>query len=342
MSERSGLRPKTRLYEGLVRLHIVPTLGRFDLVDVTPARVRTWRASLLAGGLGEPTVAKAYRLLRPIMRTAVEDRLIRANPCQIKGAAVERSPERPTLTVDQVYAVADGMPKRWRCLPLLGTFCSLRWGELAALVRHDVVIEAGDGTPVEGWVNVRTALVELVDGSIVIGAPKTAAGRRVLAIPAAILPDVHDHLTRFTGPTQTSPVFTGPQGRTPASEQLPVSLASRTERGGCRRRALPRPAPHGQHLDRAGWRDAARRHGPHGSRKRSGRTDLPPHELDAGPGRRGLAGRPGAARTGTQRARPCRTEWAGRVTNSENRALTVRFRGGAGDENRTRTVSLGS
>jgi hypothetical protein len=128
--ERPNLRPKTlQLYEGLVRRHISPTLGEQAIADVTPARVRSWRAGLLSGGLGEVTVAKAYRLLRTIMQTAVEDRLIRNNPCQIKGASVERSPERPTLSVAQVYAVADAMPPRYRVLVLLATFCSMRFGE---------------------------------------------------------------------------------------------------------------------------------------------------------------------------------------------------------------------
>ena len=46
------------------------------------------------------------------MSTAVEDRLIRHNPCQIKGASVERSPERPVLSIDQIYTLAAGMPDR--------------------------------------------------------------------------------------------------------------------------------------------------------------------------------------------------------------------------------------
>ena len=62
---------------------------------------------------------------------AVDDRLIRMNPCRIKGASVERSPERPVLTVAEVYAVAGAMPKRYRLMVLLATFCSLRFGELA-------------------------------------------------------------------------------------------------------------------------------------------------------------------------------------------------------------------
>jgi integrase len=205
VAERAGLRPKTRqLYEGLVRLHIAPTLGSYALADITPARVRTWRAGLVDSGVGAVTVAKAYRLLRTIMETAVEDRLIRANPCQIKGAAVERSPERPTLTVAEVYALADAMPARYRLLILLATFCSLRFGELAALTRADV--DSG-----EGWVSIRRAVVEMANGSLVTGAPKTAAGRRVVAIPSALLGDVDEHLTTFVDDGPAALMFPGPK-----------------------------------------------------------------------------------------------------------------------------------
>jgi hypothetical protein len=36
-------------------------------------------------------MAKAYRLLRSIMNTAVDDGLIRRNPCRIKGASEEKT-----------------------------------------------------------------------------------------------------------------------------------------------------------------------------------------------------------------------------------------------------------
>jgi hypothetical protein len=55
---------------------------------------------------GPGTVAKAYRLIKSIFATAVEDGLIRRNPCRIKGASAEKSPERPVLTVAEVYALA--------------------------------------------------------------------------------------------------------------------------------------------------------------------------------------------------------------------------------------------
>jgi integrase len=157
------------------------------------------------GGTGAVTVAKAYRLLRTILGTAVEDRLIRTNPCRIKGAAVEKSPERPVLTVAEVYALADAMPKRFRLLVLLATFCSMRWGELAELRRRDVDAEAG-------FVLITRGVVELVDGSLLIGGPKTAAGRRVVAIPGALLDDIREHLEEFTGPGGQALIFTGFKG----------------------------------------------------------------------------------------------------------------------------------
>jgi hypothetical protein len=62
------------------------------------AGVRRWRKKLLDSGTSPITTAKAYRFLRAVMNTAVDDGLIKRNPCRIKGAGTEDSPERPVLT----------------------------------------------------------------------------------------------------------------------------------------------------------------------------------------------------------------------------------------------------
>jgi integrase len=106
--------------------------------------MRKWRKKLLDSGVGAVTVAKAYRLLKSIMKTAVDDGLIKRNPCRIDGAGQEHSPERPILTVNQAFALADAFTDRRYQLPiLLAVFCSLRWGELAALPRYLVDTDAG-------------------------------------------------------------------------------------------------------------------------------------------------------------------------------------------------------
>jgi integrase len=130
--------------------------------------------------LGPPvTAAKAYRLLRSILATAVEDRILEYNPCFIKGAASERSPERPTLTEREVFDLANGMEPRYRLLVLLAALGSLRWGELAGLQRRHI-----DGAL--GIVNVRQAVVELPTGELRIGPPKTESGRRDMEPPSLV------------------------------------------------------------------------------------------------------------------------------------------------------------
>jgi integrase len=205
VSERPNLRPKTlQLYDGLVRLHLSPTFGALMLQDITEPRVRRWRKGLLDAGVGEVTVAKAYRLLKAIMNTAVDDGLIRRNPCRIKGAGQERSPERPVLTIRQVFALADAIGPRFRALILLAVFGSLRWGELAALRRRHIDL-------ISGTLRVEVSVVELVDGSLVTGPPKSEAGKRAVTLPAFLLPEVVTHLEQFTSPGDDSLVFVGPK-----------------------------------------------------------------------------------------------------------------------------------
>jgi integrase len=132
--------------------------------------------------------AKAYRLLRAVLMTAVkEDELIRINPCRIPGADQEKASERPVLTVAQVFALAEQVPDRYRALILVSTFGCLRWGEVAALQRQDVDTEAGT-------VRVRQQYIEVRGTGLVLGPPKSRAGIRIVALPASVLPAVRAHM----------------------------------------------------------------------------------------------------------------------------------------------------
>ncbi|QWF80683.1 Putative prophage phiRv2 integrase [Amycolatopsis sp. CA-230715] len=204
IAQRPGLRPRTvELYRWLLRKHIEADLGGVELGRLSTAVVRQWRADRLAAGVSESVTAKAYRLLRAILNTAVEeDKILQRNPCRVRGADRENAEERPVLTVAQVFDLAGRMPKRFRVLVLLAAFGSLRWGEVSALRRCDV---AEDGS----WVRVSRALVEVPGRGLVIGPPKSRAGVRTLIIPAAIRRDVVMHLETFVKPEQTALLFTG-------------------------------------------------------------------------------------------------------------------------------------
>ena len=68
----------------MLRAHIAPYFPH--VTAVTTGAVRRWHKKLLDNGVSPVTAAKAYRLLRAVMNTAVDDGLIRRNPCRIKGA----------------------------------------------------------------------------------------------------------------------------------------------------------------------------------------------------------------------------------------------------------------
>lgn len=206
VDERPGLRPKTvQLYEGLFRLHLVPTFGNLAVSEIKAAHVRKWRKTLLDGGLGPVTVAKAYRLLKAIMNTAVEDKMIKSNPCQIKSGGKEESPERPTLTMEQLFILAGTIEPRFRALVLLATFGSLRWGELAALRRKNLDLDART-------VRVMASTTELKDGSVTVGLPKSVAGARTVALPEVVVSELRVHLDKYTEEHDEAFVFLGAKG----------------------------------------------------------------------------------------------------------------------------------
>jgi integrase len=184
------LKPRTvELYGGLLKNHLTPTFGNVDLGDIHDGDVRRWRKERLETGprqkrpFGPVTVAKAYRLLHAIMTTAVEDGLIRRNPCRIKGAGQEHSEERPVIPMTTLLELLGQVPQRYRALLLLATFANLRFGELAGLRRGQLDLEVCA-------VRVATATAELGDGRLIDDDPKSEAGKRTVAFPKEIVPEL--------------------------------------------------------------------------------------------------------------------------------------------------------
>jgi integrase len=207
LRERPQLRPRTvELYEGLLRNHINPSLGATQMNQLSSARVREWRATMLRSGKpGVSAVAKCYRLLHAIFATAVEDGLVPRNPCIIKGASIERPAERPVASIAQVFEIADAIEPQYRAMVMLGTFCSLRLGEIRALRRRHVDV-------LHRTVRVEEQIQELSNGEFVVGPPKSDAGVRTVAIPPAILPEIEAHLASFVGVEADAMLFSNING----------------------------------------------------------------------------------------------------------------------------------
>ncbi|MEU5059469.1 MULTISPECIES: tyrosine-type recombinase/integrase [unclassified Streptomyces] len=185
--------------------YILPTFSAVPLREITTPQVRRWRTDLLDADVGAASIAKAYQVLRAILHTAVDDGLIQRNPCRIKGAGAVTHTERPFLSVPEVYRLADAVPPHCRALILLAAFCALRFGELAALQRRDVDLEAHT-------VSVRRAYAETRAEGLIVKAPKSAAGVRTVAFPASLSEDLAYHLAEYADAGRTGLVFVGARG----------------------------------------------------------------------------------------------------------------------------------
>lgn len=195
-----------RLYESELRCHILPALGPYPLVALTPTVVREWHSKMVdAVRPGSVTVAKVYRLLRSMLTTAVEDEILLRNPCNIKGAGQEYSPERPMFSAADVIRLAQTVPTTRRLLVLLGGFSGLRLGELLALRRRHVDV-------LHGCLVVSESAIDVKGVPNATKAPKSEAGRRKVHLASNLMHEVEAHLDAFVSVDPDAHLFTGVRG----------------------------------------------------------------------------------------------------------------------------------
>ena len=202
--DRRDLKPRTRAhYRALLDTHILAALGDRPLRSLTPSEVAAWHAGL---SRDTPTLrAHAYSLLKAVYRSAVDEELVSANPCRVRGAGTtKRKVTIEPATPEQLLALTAAMPERLQVMVLLASWCGLRFGELAELRRKDIDLT-------NEIVHVRRGVV-FVDGAEVVGTPKSAAGRRNVAIPPHLLPAIRAHLSGQTDPGPDALLFPAADG----------------------------------------------------------------------------------------------------------------------------------
>ena len=175
---RENLRPKTyRSYEQIVRLHLLPTLGRHRLARLTPQHVQSMLAEKTRAGLSSRTVQYIRAVLRQALARALKWGWVSRNVAALADPPkVERTPVQP-LTVEQ----AASFLRATRDHPLGPLFAvavatGLRQGELFGLRWEDVDLD-------EGVLRVRHAM-QRIDGTPRFVPPKSERSRRTIALPA--------------------------------------------------------------------------------------------------------------------------------------------------------------
>ena len=215
------------------------------MAGITAPRVRLWRQGLLDGGVGGSTVAKAYRLLRAVLNTAVDDDIIGRNPCRLKGAGNEPTPERPVISVETVYAIASAMPDCYRTLVLLAAFGSLRWGELLDCAARTSTWRDRPSGSSDRWS--RSAAHSLLSNPRrgPASGPCRCRWRLRSRCGSTWISSPSPDLRGAYSPDRTGQRRAGATSPRSGTWGAGVSWVRR-----CRRISLPRPAAHGQHWPR--------------------------------------------------------------------------------------------
>jgi integrase len=179
-SVRGTVRPSTfERHEGIIRLHIKPSLGRVGLKKLTPAHVRGLHREKLDAGLAPATVRKIHSTLHKALSQAVSDGIVPRNAADVKAPRPTPEEMQPLSEAEARAFLDTARGDRFEPLYMLAISTGLRRGELLGLRWKDVDLE-------RGTLRVGRALVREA-GRHVLGETKTRRGRRQINLtPRAV------------------------------------------------------------------------------------------------------------------------------------------------------------
>jgi integrase len=198
-------RPNTALMvESSLRRHIYPVIGDRPLGNIRQMEIQSL-VKRMEQELAPSTVGIVYSFVASIYRAAMLNNDVRTSPCvKVKLPKVQPKRVEP-LAIEQVHALVEAMPERYKALVILGAGCGLRQGEAFGLTVDRI-----------DWLRktltVDRQLVQVTGKLPALGPLKTDASYRTLPLPEVVLEALSVHLALFpAGPDGL--VFTGPRGR---------------------------------------------------------------------------------------------------------------------------------
>lgn len=186
-SVKPNVRPWTyKGYEAVVRVHLVPTLGRVELLDLTPQQVQDLLGRKLAEGLAPKTVQSIRGVLRSALNEAMRWDLISRNAAALARAPrAERKPISPLGPDEARQLLAAAALDRLGALYTVALAMGLRQGEALGLTWDRVDLESS-------VIRVDRQL-QRVDGKPELVSLKTPQSRRELPLPASVAERIVQH-----------------------------------------------------------------------------------------------------------------------------------------------------
>lgn len=205
LSNRDDIKETTRdLYESQLRLHLLPSLGKYRLPSITPGLIATWNSETKSKG---PTVAaQSYRLMRTLLNQAVSEGLLPSNPCTLRNAGnpkVKREEVMPEVW--EVEKIMENTPDRYKALVSVLAWGGLRIGEALALTRDSF-------DPKTGVLHIGVRVYRLSQGRIDLDTPKTERSIRDIVLPESVRHQLTAHIERFAHSGSQALIFEANKG----------------------------------------------------------------------------------------------------------------------------------
>jgi integrase len=181
-------------YESIIRQHLIPKLGNIILTQLKPEHLQKYYSEMLHSGrcdgscgLSAQTVRHHHTALHKALQTAVEWGLLSRNAADaVRPPHAERS-EMHTWNEDDITRFLESAKDTpYYALFYTALFTGMRRSEFLALKWSDI-----DLLLCQVYVN--RSLHQLRDGSIVYRAPKTAKGRRMIALSPSTTLVLREH-----------------------------------------------------------------------------------------------------------------------------------------------------
>jgi integrase len=180
---------------GDLKNHILPDFGDEEIGRIRHSDVQAW-VRRLSERLAPATVDRSYRWLAAIFRLAVNDDLIRRSPCfAIKLPAKPETKVEP-LRREDVEALLNALPARYRALAVVGAGAGLRQGEAFGLTVPNVDFLRGRE------IRVRQQLKHLAPDPPYLGRTKTPSSVRTVPVGDTVLHALARHLELFPAATE--------------------------------------------------------------------------------------------------------------------------------------------
>jgi integrase len=209
LAGRTYERTTTARDTSIIRTHLLPRWGTTPVARIDHSAIQQW-ISELSTTLAPATVAQCHRLLRGILRSAVRDRLIPANPADGIRLPRQRRTADHDLTISReafLELLLPAIPDRWGAVVALAGGSGLRWGECVGLRWDAVDLDAG-------LVHITRVAVEVAGYVSDKPFPKSKAGRRIVPLPAFVVDLLRHHAASYeVGPA--GEVFSNEAGGPP-------------------------------------------------------------------------------------------------------------------------------